>query len=179
MSQFVPQDICASSASWEGVPNYGLALECDEDTRAAIANLLAAQPDGLRSLNPTMYQPLRFRPFAVSIVAKAPTPAESGDGQLSGWAQAWMKRMVALRNPADLSPPLALPLVRVVGHDWLVSWAWLEVASGRNVLVYMGEVRVGDTRTVLGAYKVLTLIQRLAHWATVNFRAWFDDVLTC
>ncbi|KAI0100316.1 hypothetical protein GGR51DRAFT_564128 [Nemania sp. FL0031] len=51
------------------------------------------------------------------------------------------------------------------------------INSTQKKLVIVGEQIIGDTRTVIGAYKLLKSIRRLVDWAEGDFRKYIDEVV--
>jgi len=71
-------------------------------------------------------------------------------------------------------PPL--PVVRVVGHDWYLSWAYGEWEETELRMKFVGELIVGNTRSVVGMYKILAVLRRLATWVDNEFEPWAKEV---
>lgn len=149
----------------------------------------AAGGFALDSVNQTAYPPLQLRPIAIAVETKSENPSDSGTAQLAVWTRAWMNRMVrwskwraqaegVLDQLPRPQPLPVLPLLRVVGHDWKVSWAWVDEPSGE--LIQMGELNIGNTSELRQAYRVLGAVRRLMDWADHEFRAWVESTLiTC
>lgn len=120
------------------------------------------------TFNHTMYEPLRNRPIAVSIETNS---FNTGMPQLAMWTHAWINRITEL-NP-DTSMP-TLPLVRVVGHNWFVLWAWREEGNSARMTI-TSDMPVGDTRSLTGIYSILAFLRELSRWADGVFRPWVLD----
>ena len=43
--------------------------------------------------------------------------------------------------------------------------------------VMYGPLYMGDTRTVLGIYKILAVLRLLAVWADTDYRLWFNKAV--
>jgi hypothetical protein len=61
----------------------------------------------------------------------------------------------------------------VVGDD-IVLTSPPEAQFGPAKLVIAGEVGIGDTRTLVGAYKVIKALRRIATWVDTDFRKWME-----
>lgn len=121
-----------------------------------------------------MYQPLRFRPIAIAVETKLETAAGTGANQLAIWTKAWLNRLKSLA-PTRRPPPL--PLLRNVGHSWFLPLAWVEESTsaldamdddderGESSLIIAGDIPLGDTRSIVGTYKILATIR----WRAVSF----------
>lgn len=158
--------------------DFALTLEPEGPDQAAITHLLASQATPLRYLNQTTYGPLRFRPGPIAIETKAAAASETGESQLAIWTKAWRTRMGLL---GATHIPFQ-PLVRVYDHVWVVLFAWdddnatdaLAQDEKGDRLVLLGELQIGDTRSILGVYKILKAIRQLATWLESDFYKWFS-----
>ncbi|KAI1498687.1 hypothetical protein F5X99DRAFT_431577 [Biscogniauxia marginata] len=160
----------------------------------AVQQVLMRQPcDNLRTINQTMYPPLRFRPIAVAIETKIETSASMGESQLGIWTKGWLNRMGLFGVPE--CPPV--PLIHIRGHEWYVLLGWTgaeyqqqepdpggfdtseEAPTGmrESKLLITMEQAIGDTRSLLGIYKLLRSIRLLADWAEADFREWFENIM--
>ncbi|KAI1394965.1 hypothetical protein F4819DRAFT_492948 [Hypoxylon fuscum] len=179
--------------------DFCIALESDTAHKETIKQLLASQPAALRSLNQTMYSPLRFRPIAIAVETKTDTATETGESQLAIWTKAWLNRMKLLG--AKNIPPL--PVLRIKGHDWFLLLAWeeheqehehgqeqdqeqdrdrdREQQDAEPSLIILAEMPIGDTRSILPLYRLINVLRRLARWADGPFRDWHESTVasTC
>ena len=142
--------------------------------------MLDGEATALRYLNQTTYDPLRFRPSPIAIETKTAVAAETGESQLAVWTKAWRTRMSLLG--ATQIP--AQPLVRVCDHAWMILFCWDEEvrirrqdgkSEVRSNLVLMSELHIGDTRSILGVYKILKAMRLLAEWMEGDFYDWFKE----
>ncbi|KAI0187471.1 hypothetical protein EV127DRAFT_499045 [Xylaria flabelliformis] len=131
------------------------------------------------TINQSNYTPLCHRPIAVAVITNVDT---TGEVELGIWTKAWLNRICLLRGiPMDTdpsSPPL--PLISIRGHDWYVLIAYYECQtadSSRPELILWGEQPIGNTRDLIGAYKLLRSIRLLADWADGAFRRYIDTVV--
>lgn len=165
--------------------DFCITLESDTTQKEAIKQLLSSQPATLRSLNQTMYSPLRFRPIAITVETKTDTAIETGESQLAIWTKAWLNRMKLLN--ANNVPPL--PVLRIKGHDWHLLLAWEEHDQEQELeqqqqvkaepsLVILAEMPIGDTRSILPIYRLVKVLRRLACWADGPFRDWHERTIT-
>ncbi|KAI0547440.1 hypothetical protein F4679DRAFT_586490 [Xylaria curta] len=134
------------------------------------------------TINQSKYTPLCHQPIAIAVVTNVDTSSSTGEIELGIWTKAWLNRMCLLRGiPMDTdpsSPPL--PLISIRGHDWYVLIAHYErqtVDSPRPELVLWGEQPIGNTRDLIGTYKLLKSIRLLADWAEGDFRQYIDTVV--
>lgn len=64
-----------------------------------------------------------------------------------------------------------LPLISVSGHSWRLLVA--RPGEGPSLTVLDG-MNFGTTRTVRGIYGVMAGLRRLATWAEMEYRPWFE-----
>lgn len=157
-------------------PEPGAGAESgDARLVSAIAERVWQQPADRQTINQTMYQPLQFAPIGVSIETKIASSAVDGMLQLSVWAAAWYKRMKQFLPPdaAEKAPSVVtLPLLYVTGHVWNLSFA----CDRGDRIEIIGEHSIGDTRTLLGLYTIVAVIQELGHWMSTTYRNWLEEV---
>ncbi|SPN99771.1 uncharacterized protein DNG_02622 [Cephalotrichum gorgonifer] len=122
----------------------------------------------LQSINQTIYNPLRTRPIAMTIETKSQTPHTTGTPQLAIWAYAWFSRIAQIAPNAHTP---AMPLLRIVGHEWYVLWAWKDSESPLRMTV-TSDLALGHTRNLHGVYKILASLRRLVKWIEEVFQPW-------
>ncbi|RSL81039.1 hypothetical protein CEP52_017282 [Fusarium oligoseptatum] len=166
-------DYCLTLRFNQGMPDQSLEDTPSSDARLmdAISRRVWAQPSDSQTFNQTLYDPLQFCPIACSIEAKS--AASNGDGklQLSVWVAAWYKRMQKLLP--DGSPMVTLPLIRVMGHGWILLFA---VHRGHRIEI-IGEHEIGNTSTLMGIYVVNSVLRKIADWIDTSYRGWLEHVL--
>ncbi|KIX05161.1 uncharacterized protein Z518_06033 [Rhinocladiella mackenziei CBS 650.93] len=152
--------------------DFTINLVPDHDMDHRITESLEVQPPHLRTINQSMYHPLRFTPTIVSIETKPPGGSEQdADIQLGVWVSASFKR---IRELCENGPvPIALPLLYVHGDQWFSMFA-CDTQNGTEILA---RFLVGNTSTVLGCYKVMTAIRILSEWGTTSFKQWFGSAV--
>lgn len=160
--------------------DYAVCLELSEDLRDRARDMLAEEAqsrppsDVPWSINHTTYPPLRMRPIAVSIETKTPSGKyDEALAQLGIWGAAHLARLSRL-VPAGTRLP-TLPLVLVSGTEWNLYFISLDALAGKNKT--FGYFRLGDTASLLGAYRPLHGIRLLADWALSSLREWWVEVL--
>ncbi|KIX09016.1 uncharacterized protein Z518_00094 [Rhinocladiella mackenziei CBS 650.93] len=150
--------------------DFTINLAPDNDLRRRILEFLEDQLPSLRTVNQTMYHPLRFAPTIVGVETKAPGGSEQdADIQLGVWVSSYFKRIRMLCNNRPV--PIALPLLYVQGNQWFSLFA-CDTLDGTEMLT---RLLVGNTNTVLGCYKVMTAIRILSEWGTTSFKQWFES----
>ncbi|KIX03297.1 uncharacterized protein Z518_06849 [Rhinocladiella mackenziei CBS 650.93] len=152
--------------------DFTINLVTDKDMERRIIELLDGQHPNLRTINQSMYHPLRFAPAFVSVETKGPGGSvQDADIQLGVWASAYFKRIRKLCKNGPVQ--IALPLLYVYGDQWFLMFA-CDTADGAKIL---SRFLVGTTSTVLGCYKVITAIRILSEWGTTNFQQWFESLV--
>lgn len=163
------------------------------------------QPIDQLTINHTKAEYLRFKPIAVSIETKRADAGdeEAGKIQLGMWAGAQYRKLKQLTEngvgdefrqmgplgqsstthaKSKVNYPI-LPLVLVHGHDWKLKIASLvegecDEATGQRqedqVLIH-GDWVMGDTRGILGVYKLVEGLRALAAWTRDVYRPWFVE----
>lgn len=161
--------------------DYCIVL-CDEEVQNAARHTISTHlqsqsssqfvsPRPVRSINQTEYTPLHLCPISVSIETKRSGGSEDqAQVQLSVWVLAQFRRIHQILGP-DRSGPvdITLPLLYVAGEEWRVLFAW-EDKYGISLRQYPRSI--GDTKTLLGCYKLIAALRLLAKWTKDEFRAW-------
>ncbi|KAF6527977.1 hypothetical protein HZS61_008279 [Fusarium oxysporum f. sp. conglutinans] len=102
--------------------DWGITMRPSEYTAEHISEVLDSLPHNKRSINQTIYGPVRNDPIAVSIETKiASGLIEEARGQLGLWVAAWHQRMRALRISDEQI--ITLPLILVMEHQWKLMFA--------------------------------------------------------
>ncbi|KAJ2891596.1 hypothetical protein MKZ38_000187 [Zalerion maritima] len=146
--------------------------EDDERLASLIQNAVWSQPADMQFINQTQYPPLQFRPVAISIETKAAGLAEDGRVQLGVWTAAWHRR-ISSWSLSDKATIITLPLLLVVEHEWKIFFA----CDRGDRLEIIGDMSIGDTKTLLGLYTIISVLRELADWVEGPFRTWFAGVL--
>ncbi|KAH6881082.1 hypothetical protein B0T10DRAFT_494766 [Thelonectria olida] len=143
-----------------------------------IRRAVLAQPGSTQYINQTQYPPVQFRPISVSIETKASGSAEEGKVQLGVWSAAWHQRMRTLLDSARSTDEerriITLPLLLAVEHEWKLLYA----CDRGDRIEILQDMSVGDTKTIVGMYTVMAVLDELAKWSTSVFREWIVDVIT-
>ncbi|KAI5458283.1 hypothetical protein BGZ63DRAFT_393041 [Mariannaea sp. PMI_226] len=149
------------------------AASADARLMCAIADRVWSQPSDAQSVNQTSYPPLQFTPIACNIETKTSAPQQTGQLQLSVWTAAWYQR-IAMLVPERVSRYgiITLPLLHVVGHDWRLSFACWR----RDRIEVVGELALGDTRTLLGTYTIVSVLRRIGDWIATDYRQWVEKM---
>ncbi|KAK2051314.1 hypothetical protein LY76DRAFT_651389 [Colletotrichum caudatum] len=159
----------ASSAASRGSRRGGVGANARSTTSASVPDAAAAA----RSINHTGYPPLSLSPIAVSIETKQPEGSDDeAKARLSVWVASHFLRLHKLaRSAAPIR--LTLPLLHVSGRVWHVY-----LAVERVDAIHLFEwVTVEGTETLIGCYKVLSLLRALRSWAVDSFQPRFLDLL--
>ncbi|KAI0412938.1 hypothetical protein F5X98DRAFT_379284 [Xylaria grammica] len=141
----------------------------------AIDHFVAAQAPGMRTVAPTMYDPVRRRPQAVAIETKVVNSASDPLVQLTVWAQATFARFRQLIESSHggerTMPVLTLPLIEVRGHEWHL---WFSQDAAQTFELY-GPLMVGSTETVLNTFKLVRSLRVLGEWVNTDFKSWIES----
>ncbi|PSN58778.1 hypothetical protein BS50DRAFT_509817 [Corynespora cassiicola Philippines] len=134
-----------------------------------ITRLATSLPPLQRTINPSDYSPLCYNPVAISIETKSPDGSkENGEVQLSVWAMAYFNRLRTLtQDPVSIT----LPLILVSDEHWKLMFA----RDLENAIEIIDAVDFGDTRDIIGCYKILAALRLLCGWAEEIFLGWFSD----
>ena len=169
--------------------DYSISLVPNQDMHDAIIRLLKNEAYELQTINQTRSDPLRFRPIAISIETKKASLAGQGARiQLGMWVAAHFNRIRALKDESLIMP--TLPLISVAGAEWHLHFArdcdkQIVSYSGNpsTLAVFatylllqeiIGDLHLGDTRSLLGCYKLLAGLRCLCGWVTTKFKDWFE-----
>lgn len=124
-------------------------------------------------INHTKYQPLLYRPVAISIETKTYNSSDEGaKTQLSVWVAGHFARLRTLaRIPDDaIAVGVTLPVLLVRGGEWSV---WFARDNGDGIDL-METLSVGNTSSIFGCYKVIALLRHLAVWARCTLYPWME-----
>lgn len=99
------------------------------------------------------YQPLAKSGFSIRLVEVDPELSSDGKPQIAIWTNAWMKRLVLIRENSNVQWP-ALPLLIAQGHDWHL----LIVSKTDQRMTIWEQVDIGSTRLCFDAMKVVTVL---------------------
>lgn len=66
-------------------------------------------------------------------------------------------------------------MVQVIGSVWSL----LFLRDGDDIVQLIETVAIGDTKSVVGCYQVVTFLRHLGHWALTVYKPWlYENVLT-
>lgn len=158
-----------------------------------VDRFLDAQAAPERWINNFAYVPLRKLPAAVFIETKsAAGRSEDGFIQLAICVAGWHRRMRALlaqaganggtTGGATVGGPtvLSVPVIMVLEGNWDVLFA----VDGRGLEGRVDEIqvvgpaiRLGNTYSIVGMYRLLAGLRAVANWMDAFFRPWIMDAL--
>ncbi|KAJ9634659.1 hypothetical protein H2199_008944 [Coniosporium tulheliwenetii] len=163
--------------------DYSINILPSKDAWKSMRDLLGAQPYPLQTINQTRYDGVRFKPCAVSIETKVQSNEQDGKIQLGMWSSAYFARIRRLQQDRDDAAGLpseesgrsastvTLPLLLANTHNWSLLFA----RDREDCIEVMGELRVGDTASLHGLYKLLSTLRLLAEWSNSTFREWIES----
>jgi hypothetical protein len=143
----------------------------------AIKKVVHSQWIDQQTINQTAYTPLWYTPIAVSIETKVDGMNEEGRTQLATWTAAWHERMRRfIDNTGDGGQDnrvITLPVLLIVEHSWVLSF----VCDRGDELEVVGDLPLGDTRTLTGLYTLVAVVQELGDRIARPFCEWMERVL--
>ncbi|KAM6506443.1 hypothetical protein FSOLCH5_013424 [Fusarium solani] len=126
-------------------------------------------------INHSDFQPFRKRPIAISIETKSRdrTRPEVAALQIGTWHSAQWRFLEHLvnRSGGSFDGLPFLPAVLVHGHDWSFAATTRE---GRKTVLWL-QHPFGSSSDVVGVYKTVWCLQRLAQWAAEVYWPWFRE----
>ncbi|KPM44127.1 Phenol 2-monooxygenase [Neonectria ditissima] len=151
--------------------DFCITLDGEPTRRQVVEHLRSTNH---KSINHTDYQPLRFRPIAISIETKTPDGStEEAKAQLSVWTSAYISRLRELTATSQKAAGLGitLPIINIKGGQWelLLAVDYLD----RIEILQVGTI--GDTTSVLSCYKLVAAMRWLAVWAVTVFGDWLKN----
>ncbi|KAG5753494.1 hypothetical protein H9Q70_003894 [Fusarium xylarioides] len=168
---FIPEmrtDSCYNIISSKMI-DWGISVRPSASTAHHISKVIDTLPDDMRTINQTIYGPVRNDPIAVPIETKIATGhIEEARIQLALWVAAWHKRMAALRMSDEQI--ITLPLIIVMEHEWKLMFA----CDQANSIEIAEEINMGGTRDLVGLYRVIGILRELAKWMETEYLAWLD-----
>lgn len=106
--------------------DYAICLEFNE-TEPIYKRMLTAlelEPPDNQYINHTSFEPVRFRPIAVSIETMLTGNENDATTQLSVWVVAHLKRLNRIIQLAGVGSELTvLPLIYIQGDEWFATLA--------------------------------------------------------
>ncbi|KAF5230267.1 hypothetical protein FAUST_9888 [Fusarium austroamericanum] len=149
--------------------DWGVTISPPEATAEHISKIVDSLPHSERSINQTIYGPVKNNPIAVSIKVKvASASLEEARGQLGLWIAAWCRRMSLLRKSEENI--ITVPLVMVMEHEWKLMFA---IGRGDAIEV-VEDIRMGDTRDLPGLYRIIAILRELAIWVETDYLTCLD-----
>lgn len=117
----------------------------------------------------------------VVVVDQQPTPQQLIPQQSS--VGPFIKPSLPPRPPPLLSV-IVFPLIQIQAQVWKLYFARVSPHRSINPLTLphahieiFGEMRLGDSSTILGTYHLLKSLRVLKSWIDTEYRAWWDRVL--
>jgi hypothetical protein len=176
---FVPPTAGASLVTSKMV-DFGIVLVPDQQSSLyeLLRTTVLSEPGGSQCINQTLYPPVQYHPISISVETKASASAEEGRVQLGVWTAAWYQRMKAFRTSRSESLQaeermLTLPLLLVVEHEWKLFFA----CDRGDRLEIVGDMSIGDTKSLIGLYTVVAVLRVLAKWTRNDFKDWISRFL--
>ncbi|KAL2121804.1 hypothetical protein VTJ04DRAFT_2259 [Mycothermus thermophilus] len=155
------------------------------------------------SVNPTDYPPLSWSPVAMGVAVETSTPTPSPAPRNSStpampweqwchrpgkwrmnidmprpgalqrlclWTAAWHKWMTKEEMFFTSAPQLpALMMIQVKDHDWAV-----HIVIDHRYKMELKSERIGGTKTVEEAHKLVAALRIMAQWIDTRFRSWAE-----
>ncbi|RSL71283.1 hypothetical protein CEP53_001562 [Fusarium sp. AF-6] len=151
--------------------DFCICLAGDDIVAASQSRLMTASDSN--SINHTSYQPIRDRPIAISIETKTlEGSSQEAKAQLSIWASAHLKRLRSLAGKSSTKTThavgITLPVLSTSGGDWTL----LFVKDGINGVEGIETISVGNTKSLVGSYKLMSVLRQLGIWVQATFRPW-------
>lgn len=151
----------------------------DEELAKIIQQAVMSQPEGMQSASHTSYQPFNFRPPARFIETKATGSADEGRTQLGIYVAAQHQRFesfIRWRQAVAVKDfeacVITLPHILTVEHDWKLFYG----CDRRSCLDMIGDISIGDTKSLLGGYTLLAVLRAIADYIATQFRNWIYDL---
>ncbi|KAL8707099.1 MAG: hypothetical protein Q9220_007812 [cf. Caloplaca sp. 1 TL-2023] len=125
------------------------------------------------SVNQTDAPHVSHTPIAISgEVKRAAGDEMESVVQLETWVTAhflYLLSLLKLRN--STAKPPALPLLQIIGSRWRLVIAEMKVEE--DEIIMHSSVELGSTNSILGTYKIIASIRRLARWVSEQYRPWW------
>lgn len=171
-SYLPPQIAGEDQASGGKMVDYAIIIEPPKDMRGCVRK--QARRHGVHSINHTAQEHICHDPIAISIETKRRAIEEDeAEVQLSNWVSAHFTHLRLLSSDyGELSSESipALPLILIQGDVWRLCIAKSESLHELHIIKYQV---IGNTETILGIYKLLASLRRLARWVRHDYWPWF------
>ncbi|KAI8710495.1 hypothetical protein NCS52_01566600 [Fusarium sp. LHS14.1] len=166
--------------------DYGIALHPDEDSPLdqAIRRALQQLPTTTHYFNHVAYDPIKYAANVVSIETKTGSKGpQEARSQLGIWIASWSFRMHQLLDGRQMptgagetgqpQPLIPVPVIVVIEHVWRLSFA----CDRGHCIDIVGDVAIGDTKSLDGLLMLVAVIRRLACWIQSDFQPWLQEAL--
>ena len=93
--------------------------------------------------------------------------------QLGVWSFAIFNH---LRTELGNAPPF-LPLISIGGEEWRLCFATQEAQqdSSEFAIVIYKSLAFGNSSSVIGVYRILSVLAYLFDWVGTKYKTWFED----
>ncbi|EFZ03046.2 Methyltransferase type 11 [Metarhizium robertsii ARSEF 23] len=184
---FVPTSDGAGQAVESKMIDFVLVLALDNIQTSSADKALAerirdtvlSEPRDMQSVNQTQYQPVQFRPIGSMIETKVTGSAEEGRIQLGVSTAAWHQRIGAFLEAKRSAFPeedrraiATLPQLLVLEQEWKLYFA----CDRGNCLEMVGDMSVGDNKSLIGAYIVVAVVREIARYMTSTYKEFITHV---
>ena len=125
---------------------------------------------------------------AVDVTPVSPQEAPSKQSAAAPMAQTSdagpSSAFSVLPPPPSLLCDMAFPLIQIQADDWKLFFARVSPHRAANPLTLphahieiFGTMRLGDTSSVFGTYRLLKSLRVLKSWINEEYRSWWDRIL--
>ena len=125
----------------------------------------------IKSTNCISASYIRFNPIAITIKTRPTADGDSANLDLGTWAIAHLRKLMRLTGNDKVADLPVLPVIFIDAHTWYLMLARLT----NYKFDLFGRLPLGDTWTLIGTYKMIASVQRLARWIEEEYRPWFDQ----
>lgn len=186
---FVPRTQVGKNLSTSKMIDFAIVLALDkakpadantEHLLGLIHQVFQSEPVNTQFVNQTQYPALQLRPISVPIETKVSGSIEDGRIQLALWVVAWHRRMkffVRIQTGRPSGNKLrinTIPMLLSVEHGWKILFA----CDHETHLDVIGDMSIGDTKSITGLYTIIAVLRELAKWSLTEFREWMIDYFT-
>ncbi|KAH7169697.1 uncharacterized protein B0J16DRAFT_351742, partial [Fusarium flagelliforme] len=149
--------------------DWGISIFPPETIAEHISRMINNLPVSQRSINQTIYGPVRNTPIALPIEIKiASGSLEEARGQLGLWIAAWYTRMNALKSCNE--GMIAMPMIIVMEHEWKLLFA----VDRRESIDIVESLAMGNTMDLQGLYKIVAVLRVLGRWMEAEYLEWLE-----
>ena len=152
----------------QGLMDYAITLLPQDGSAfmSAVEEFLEPRPLEQRSVNPTPYASLMFRPAGLFVRVLARDNHEDAHHRLASWANSHVEFVRRLPGSPD---PIPMPIVITMDHEWTL---YFVCDRGSSIELLKAGTSIGGTKDIDGIATLYLTLECMAEWIMEDFKEW-------